>query len=153
MPSPGKLVVNTAVAALGFVGVTAVAGGVEMVVFSDGNEFVKSEWLDDLPVSSYRLPGLVLGVGLGAGSLATALGLARRPEWRALGWVERVTGRHWSWAATVAVGVGLGAWIALEVLLIPERSAIEALYGAIAIGLLVIASSRPFRSALAVGLS
>ncbi len=54
MSSREELVVDTAVAP-GFVGVTAAGGRAEMVVRPDSNVFVKSAWLDDLPVSSDRL--------------------------------------------------------------------------------------------------
>lgn len=150
MPSRERLVVSAAITTLGFVGVTAVAGGVEMMVFPNGNVFVKAEWLDELPVSSYRLPGLALGAGLGAGSLVTTFGLARRPKCPGLGWLERLTGRHWSWAATITAAVGLGAWIGLEVLLIPERSPIEALYATLALAVLAMAATTSFRRVLAV---
>ncbi len=141
---------KAAVGVLGFVGVTAVAGGFEMLVFPTGNVFVKEAWLDDLPVSDYRLPGLVLGLGLGVGSLVTAYGLVRRPAWRWLRSVERATGRHWAWTGTVGIGAGLAGWILLEVALIPERSAIEALYGALAVGLLAVSATRSFRTALSI---
>lgn len=67
---------------------------------------------------------------------------------RVLSRAERVTGRHWSWAATGLMGAGLAGRILLEVALVPERSTIEAIYGAIAAGLLVLCVTPPFRSAL-----
>ena len=148
MSPPTSLTVNLAAGALGFVGITAVAGGVEMVLFPEGNVFVKSEWLDSLPVDSYRLPGVLLGVGLGGGSLVTAFGLRRRPRWALLSGVEQATGRHWSWAGTGLMGAALAGWILLEVALIPERSVIETIYGAIAVGLLGVAATLSFRQAL-----
>jgi hypothetical protein len=33
--------------------------------------------------------------------------------------IERVTGHHWSWIATIAIGVGQVIWIGLEVISIP----------------------------------
>ena len=150
MSSRRPLTSKAAIGVLGFVGVTAVAGGFEMLAFPDGNVFVKHEWLDDLPVADYRLPGLILGVGLGGGSLVTAFGLMRRPRWSWLRAVERTTGRHWSWAATATMGTALGGWILLEIALIPERSAIEALYGVLAAGLLAVCATRSFRSSLAI---
>lgn len=134
-----------------FVGVTAVGGGVEMWLYPDGNEFVRTEWLHDLPlVDTWRLPGLVLGLGLGVGSLVAAFGLLRRPRWRMLAPVQRVTGRHWSWAATALVGIALGGWILLEVVLLPQRSTIEALYGALAAGLVGLCSTASLRRSLAL---
>lgn len=150
MTSPTSPITKVATAALGFVGVTAVAGGVEMVLFPEGNVFVKAEWLDSLPVSDYRLPGIVLGAGLGVGSLLAAFGLHRRPGWSQLAAVERATGMHWSWTATTLSAAGLAGWILLEIALIPERSLIEALYGAIAVGLLGVSARRPFREALRI---
>lgn len=150
MPSERSLTTRIATGALSFVGATAIAGGVEMVLFPNGNVFVKEEWLDALPVSDYRLPGVVLGLGLGLGSLVAAVGVHRRPRWRTLVRIERATGLHWSWSATGLIGAGLAAWILLEVALIPERSAIEALYGAIAAGLLILCVTPWFRRALRV---
>lgn len=128
---------RASVLALGFVGVTALAGGVEMLLFPQGNVFVEGAWLEHLPVTDYRLPGLVLGGVIGLGSLVTAFGLVRRPEWRWTAPVERRTGRHWSWAATGACGIVLMVWLVVEVALIPERSAVEGLYAALATVVLV----------------
>lgn len=147
MNKSGLGVRNAALGALGFIGATAVAGGVEMVLAPHGNVFVKGEWLDHLPgIDSYVVPGLVLGVGLGGGSLLAAYGIWRRPTWRRLAAVERATGHHWALAATAAVGLALSAWLTAEILLIPERSSIEVLYAALAIGLLAACGSPSFRS-------
>ncbi len=148
MNRPVQFTVKAAVGALGFVGITAVAGGAEMLVFPKGNVFVKTEWLEHLPVSDYRLPGAVLAAVIGAGSLVTTAGLLRRPHWHRLAWLEQATGRHWSWAATGLVGGALAGWISLEILLIPERSAVEALYASVAIGLIALCATPSFRQAL-----
>ncbi|WJK35081.1 hypothetical protein [Solwaraspora sp. WMMA2065] len=143
--------VRVAAGLLIFVGVTAVGGGVEMWLYPYGNEFVRTEWLRDLPlIDTWRLPGLVLGAGLGLGSLVSAFGLLRRPRWRWLAPVQRVTGRHWSWAATGVSGIALGGWILLEVVLLPQRSIIEALYGILAAGLVGLCSTASLRRSLAL---
>ncbi|MFY1669726.1 hypothetical protein ACN27G_07175 [Plantactinospora sp. WMMB334] len=121
-----------------FVGLTAAGGGAEMLLYPQGNAFVKAQWLDHIPViDDWRVPGLVLGLGLGLGSLLTAYGLWRRPHWRWAARIEHATGRHWAWTATGLTALALGAWITLEVVLIPERSAIEALYAALAAALVL----------------
>ncbi|MFY1633153.1 hypothetical protein ACN27F_07675 [Solwaraspora sp. WMMB335] len=143
--------VKVAAGSLFFLGVTAVGGGAEMWLYPHGNDFVPGEWLHDLPlIDTWRLPGLVLGVGLGLGSLITAFGLLRRPRWRRLAPVERLTGRHWSWAATGLSGIALGGWILLEVVLLPQRSMIEVLYGALAAGLVGLCSTASLRRSLAL---
>lgn len=64
------------------------------------------------------------------GSLVTAYGTAARQDWprltRALGW----TGHHWSWSATIALGLGQMAWIALELIYLPRWSWLHVVYGA-----------------------
>ena len=145
----GRLIRHVVLGALGFIGVTAVAGGVEMVAFPDGNPFVRAEWLDHIPVvDNYVVPGLTLAGAVGGSALLAAVGLWRRPRWTVFDPIERATGRHWAWAATGAAGVVLGAWITLEVVLIPERSLIELLYGILAVGLVAACFSEAFKSSL-----
>jgi hypothetical protein len=141
------LPVRVAIGLLVFLGLTAFGGGVEMLLFPTGNEFVPGEWLDHIPiVETWVLPGLVLGIIFGVGSLLAAAGLLWRPRWTRLHRVESATDRHWSWIATVLLGIGLLAWIGLEVILLPERDLIELLYAAIAIALIVLAWNRTVRA-------
>jgi hypothetical protein len=102
------LAVRLTVGLLVFLGVSAAAGGFVMTTGLGGEQVRPPQgWLDAIPlVSSWVVPGLVLGVGFGAGSLVTAWGMVRRPRWPALGRVERWTGEHWSWAAALALGAG-----------------------------------------------
>jgi hypothetical protein len=134
-----------------FLGLTAVAGGVEMVAFRAGNSYLPSAWLDRIPlVDSWLVPGLVLGLGFGVGSLVITYGLLRRPRWSLADPVERLTGQHWSWAASVLLGVGLIAWIALEVIYLPDRSWLEVVYGLLGILLTTLPRSRSVRTYLRV---
>lgn len=127
--------VQATVAALGFVGLTAVAGGVEMIVAPRGNVFVQGAWLEDIPVfDSYRVPGCLLA-GLGVAALGAGYGLVRRPHLSAMHAIEEWTGHHWSLAATGGVGAALSAWIAAEIAFVPRRSVIELLYGLVGLGL------------------
>jgi hypothetical protein len=117
-----------------FLGVSAVAGGIAMVLGVGAAP--PQDWLAGIPViDTWVVPGLVLGIGFGAGSLVAAYGMLRRPRWAWLGFAERLTGHHWSWAATIAIGAGHVAWIALELVYLPELSALEAVYGATGIAL------------------
>ena len=144
--------VRATVGLLLFLGVTAAAGGLVMATGLGGEQVrPPREWLDGIPlVSSWVVPGLVLGLGFGAGSLATAWGMASRLRWPWLGRVERRTGEHWSWLAAVALGVGQVVWIALELVYLPAVSWFQPLYGAVGLALVVLALSRPARAALRV---
>lgn len=142
------LAVIAAVVALAFLGLTALGGGIEMLAFPHGNRFVKAEWLDHIPLlDTWVVPGLVLGVVFGLGSFAVGFGLLRKPDWPWLAWLSRRSGKHWSWAATIMMGFALLAWLLLELLLIPERSVIEAVYSAVGVLLIVaplLASARQY---------
>lgn len=121
---------------LTFLGLTALGGGGEMLLFPEGNQFVPGEWLDHIPViESWVLPGLVLGTVFGFGSLTAAWGVIRRPRWSGMRCVESATAHHWSWAAALLLGAGLVIWILLEVILLPERNIIELLYGSVGVAL------------------
>lgn len=148
LEGPRPATERTAIGMLGVVGTTAAAGGVELLLYPHGNAYVEPEWLEDLPVADYRLPGLLLSGVVGGSSLVAAYGLVRRPRWRWLAPLERRTGRHWSWTATGLAGVGLAVWIGVEVALLPERSPIEALYAALAGGLIALPLTRSFRRSL-----
>lgn len=93
-----------------FLGISALAGGIAMVL---GMGAAPPEtWLDEIPaIDNWVLPGLVLGIGFGAGSLVAAYGMLRRPRFGWLGSVEQLTRHHWSWIATILIGPGHVDWI------------------------------------------
>lgn len=120
-------VVSATVGLLAFLGVSAVGGGVGLV---SGWTAPPDAWLDRIPlVSTWLVPGLVLGLGFGIGSLVTAFGMLSRPRWSWLGGVERLTRHRWPWAAAVLIGAGLVGWIALELVYLPQASVLQAIYG------------------------
>jgi hypothetical protein len=115
--------VLTTFGVLVFLGVSATAGGIAMVLGSGAAP--PDEWLDQIPlIDSWVVPGMVLGVGFGLGSLITAYGMIRR--------------YLWSWLATMLIGLGHVVWIALELTYLPEPSALQVVYGAVGIVLLLL---------------
>jgi hypothetical protein len=128
---------------LGFLGISATAGGIAL---AGGGAAPPEQWLSDIPlVDSWTVPGLVLGLGFGVGSLVTAYGVVRRSRWSWLHGVERLTGHHWSWLATIVIGLGHAIWIGLELVFLPELSWLQVVYGAVALGLLVLPWLKPVR--------
>ncbi|AWB28566.1 hypothetical protein [Halococcoides cellulosivorans] len=88
-------------AVLAQLSVRALAGGIALVVDPTGGIVGRSTaGLAALPIADFRLPGLVLAVGIGGGALLAGVAVWRRHP-------------RGSWAAG-AVGVGLLAWIGLE---------------------------------------
>jgi hypothetical protein len=131
-----------------FLGVSAVAGGVGLVF---GNEMFPSGWIDEIPVvTSWLVPGLVLGVGFGIGSLVVGFGMVRRRQSRWLGFLECWTGEHWSWTATLVIGFAHMVWIGLELIYLPSYSWLQAIYGAVGLALFMMPWQLTVRRALAV---
>jgi hypothetical protein len=140
-------VVILAVAVLIFLGVTATVGGAAMLL----GVTPPDEWLAGVPmISSWTVPGLILAAGFGAGALTTAYGVVRRPHERVLRPVETAVGQHWSWLATILLGLGLTMWIAMEVVYLPETSILQIVYAAVGLVLLVLPLHPRLRADLAV---
>ena len=115
------LSVRMALGGLGFVGATAIAGGLEMLAFPRGNRFLQPDWLASIPiVDSYRIPGIALAVGVGTPALGAGVGLARRHQARRPHRPERHRKQHWSRRARRLSGFALLAWLAIEYAVTPN---------------------------------
>lgn len=146
---------------LGFLGITALGGGIEMLLFPKGNDYLPASFLDEIPiVDTFIVPGLVLAAVFGLGSLFLTWGVARRSELPGFGWIERRTGRHWSWLGTVAIGICFTAWMVIEIALLSGPSDSETtgevvtglvlwgIYGLVAVALLVLPQLKSFKEYL-----
>jgi hypothetical protein len=132
------------VAVLAFLGVSAVAGGTALTFGVPATARPPDTWLRALPlVDSWTVPGLILGVGFGLGSLVTAYGVLRRPRWTAFSGPEHITAHHWSWIATMLLGAGQVVWIGLELVYLPGLSFLEFLYGCVGVALVLLAMTPP----------
>ncbi|MFG1609761.1 hypothetical protein [Actinoplanes sp. NPDC049265] len=128
------MAVRTLFGLLVFLGVTAVLGGVEMASGRWLSEPPPDAWLDAIPlISNWVLPGFVLGLGFGLGSLVAAYGIRCRPRTAWLAPAERLTRHHWSWSMTILLGLGMIVWIGVEIACLPARSWLEAAYGAVGV--------------------
>jgi hypothetical protein len=93
-------------------------------------------------------PGFV-GLGALGGGIALSLGGAGAPP---RGWLggrshhrrlararpSAGTGHHWSYAATVLIGLGPVAWIGLDVTYLPELFVWQIVYGAVGVALIAL---------------
>jgi hypothetical protein len=142
---PLPITADIAIGLLIVLGLGAVAGGWGMTFGAGGSSLLPDEYLDELPlVSNWVVPGLILLLGFGVGSLVTAYGVARQPSWRWLAGLERLTGYHWSWLATLVVGLGQMVWIFLELISI-SFSWLMPVFGLIGLGIFLLALTPSFR--------
>lgn len=154
-PRPAS--VKWTIGILTFLGITALGGGIEMLLFYEGNEFLPAELIERTPFDTFIVPGLVLGIVFGLGSLFVAWGMWRRPDIGFLKWVEWLTDRHWAWAGAVLIGFGFTMWMVTEISMLgppwdSESSGdamlawiLYGIYGTTALALLVLPQLRPVR--------
>lgn len=90
------------------------AGAAGFLADPTGQLMGMDEVLRQLPVPSYTLPGLFLLVIMGLYPLLLVYGLLARPRWAWADPLVRWSGAHWSWAGTLALGLGLALWLALQ---------------------------------------
>lgn len=149
--------VKWTIGVLSFLGVTALGGGIEMLAFYRGNEYLPADMLERIPFDTFIVPGLILGGIFGLGSLFVAWGMWRRPDIGWLRWLERLTDRHWAWAGAVLTGFGFTMWMVIEISMLGTPWAqveasgeamawiLYAIYGTVAVLLLVLPQLRSVR--------
>lgn len=121
-------------AALGFQGLSGIAGGIGLVTDpTGGNVQIPLEWLQGSPFDDYLIPGWILLVMLGMGPLIVLGGL----------WQER----PWAKLASVGVGIALVVWIGVEILLIGYHAQppLQLAYGLLGLLILGLAVRLPRR--------
>lgn len=117
LPPPGlrRWLARSVIALCLFVGITAIAGGLELLRYADG-----AAWLPPLtvlagtPFDSFGVPGALLLAFVGVPNLVAALALLVRRRWSAWG--------------TAFAGSAITTWIVVELLLLRAPSLVEGLY-------------------------
>ncbi len=122
-----------------FLAVGGLYGGVAMLVDPSGAALQMTEVLPLLPVPDYTLPGLFLLVVMGAAPLLLAYGLLARPNWAWAEPLSRVARHHWAWTGALALGLVLGAWLAVQGLLIGFRWPIQYVTAANGVAIVALA--------------
>jgi hypothetical protein len=67
-----------------------------------------------LPVPDFVLPGLFLLLVMGLAPLILAFGLLARPNWPWADALARWSGHYWAWTGTLALGIVLLNWLAVQ---------------------------------------
>lgn len=101
-----------------FLALGGLYGGISMLVDPSGKAMQMDEVLPLLPVPDYFLPGLFLVAVMGIFPLLLTFGLIKQPAWS---WADSLStwSRHyWAWTGSVAVGLILVIWLAVQGFLI-----------------------------------
>ena len=98
-----------------FTGVGALAGGTPLMLDPSGKTMGFSlEWLHGSPFANYLIPGILLFIVIGLGSLAAALVLWKKPEI--------------SWMTTMIAGGALIIWILVQVSIVGYLSILQPIF-------------------------
>ena len=138
--TPMSTVTKITAGLLVFLGLSASAGGFMMIIGSGTDSLLPAEWLDEIPViDSWLVPGLVLGVGFGLGSLMTAYGVIRKPSWGRL----EFNAIHTTWDTPTTIVASQDPVISgpighEELVFLPEWSSLQAIYGPLGLSLALL---------------
>lgn len=118
-------------------GLSGLAGGALLMVDPSGQTIgLPPGWLEDTPFPDYSIPGAILFTVLGLLPTGVAWAL----------WTRRA----WARTGALLVGAALVIWILVEVLMIgyQARPPLQAVYGALGVAILLLASRRSVRDRL-----
>jgi hypothetical protein len=101
-----------------FLALGGLYGGIAMLLDPTGGILQMQEVLPRLVVPNYILPGLFLLFVMGLLPLFLACVLVARPHWARLDALAPQIKHYWAWTATVALGVVLAIWLAVQGMLI-----------------------------------
>lgn len=108
--------------------------------------------LDSTPVGDFTLVGLFFLVFYGILPTVAAYGLITGRRWRWTNAVNKWTGQHWAWTASVALGMILLMWIAVELRMLGFLNgiggALQVIMTVVGIWILALAMLPSVRSAL-----
>jgi hypothetical protein len=112
--------------------ISALAGGVELLAWPNGNDVVPRTLLANTPFASFLVPGLLLGIVIGGTSLACAILVWRRSR-AAID-------------ATVLAGGALTVWIVAEAGMMREVHWLHGIFGVLGATLLGLGVREAWRS-------
>jgi len=103
-----------------FLGLNGLAGGGALMLAPDGRLLqMPLTALAPSPFADFLIPGLLLFLFLGVYPLIVAYSLWRLPDRHWPNALNPFRSRHWSWAASLSVGVTAIIWIIVQIQWIP----------------------------------
>jgi hypothetical protein len=127
-------------------GIGGIYGGIVFLIDPTGKLMgLPPEFLPRLPVPDYTLPGFFLLTIMGIAPIILLYGMLARPRWNWTRPLVHWSGRHWSWAGTLYLGIGLAFWLVLEGLLIGFSAPMQFVTAFIGIAILLLVLTPPVR--------
>lgn len=121
-----------------FLGIGGFYGGINFLSDPTGASIgMAGDYLAKLPVPNYQLPGLFLVVVFGALPFFLLYSLLARPRSELLKPLTQRLHEHWSWVATLLLGVLVLGWMVVQVAYIGLNAPIQ--YVILVLGVLIVA--------------
>lgn len=117
-----------------FLSVNGFIGGYLML--SDPNGAPMGMPVTDLartPFQNFVIPGWILIVVWGLGSLLVLLSLWLRPHLSFLDGIAQATHEHWAWLASIVLGLGLLVWLTVQLFTLPQMAPVQLLLYTLAV--------------------
>lgn len=109
-----------------FLGISAIYGGYNLIADPSGQQIqIPNGWLELTPFQNYLIPGIILFTVLGVFPLIVTVLLFFKPDWSIMQGLEHFTHEHWSWLASVTVGIALIIWIIVQFLMFGARHPVQ----------------------------
>jgi hypothetical protein len=109
-----------------FLGLNGLAGGVGLMSDPSGQAIGFPQWwLDNTPFNTYLIPGIILFTVLGVFLIVVGFLLFFKPDWSVVRGLEHRTHKHWSWLASMTVGIATVIWIVVQFLMLGARHPIQ----------------------------
>ena len=121
-----------------FQALSGLSGGTALV-FDPTGGFLKMplSLLDRSPFENYLIPGLILLILLGLFPSWVFYSLLARSQRNQLGWLNAYKEQHWSWTASLYVGVMLVIWMDFEILWIGHRDLMQTVYALAGVAIII----------------
>jgi hypothetical protein len=122
-----------------FLAFGGIGGGVLLLEDPTGAALgLDAAWLANTPFSSYLIPGFILLLLFGLGSLAVLYALWEMPKVEVLARLTGFTHEHWAWDMTVLLGVILLGWLLYQFAFLPVQGAIQSIMLVVALALILL---------------
>ena len=125
---------------LGFLSLSAIVGGIMLIISPKGTEIeLPVELLDNSPFKNFLVPGIILLVTFGLIPIYIIYALIKKPKSRFMQKLNLLHDHHFAWTFAVYTGFGQIIWINVQTLIMNSVVVIHTFYSSLGILIVCIA--------------
>jgi len=131
---------------LGFLSLGAFIGGIPMILDPSGDMLkMPISLLDNSPISSFLIPGIILTSLFGVLPVVIIFALLKRPSWRWVDSLNLLPDMDWGWTFTLYIGFGQVIWISVQTVIINTATLVHLFYTLLGVSIVAVALLTPVR--------